>query len=91
MHYAVVVVDAPHSPEGRSTGSWPSFSIAVAPTNERVPPSCKPSPNVWLLPLPSETPALASIVTAAQDLHIPHRVLYFDGLPSEYSYAPQKP
>jgi hypothetical protein len=51
----------------------------------------KPIPDCWLLPLPNGTPVLSATVSAAQKYQIPHRVLYFDNLPSEYSYVPPKP
>lgn len=89
MHFAVVIVESPTGTIGRVQGPWPSFLAAVASTTAHNPKGLHPSENIWLIPLPNETPVLASVVTAAQQYDLPHRVLYFEKPPVEYSFKPR--
>ena len=82
--FAVVVVETPANAADRRQGAWPAFSSAVARICAHNPKELQPSENIWLIPLPSETPVLACVVASARQFEIPHRVLYFDQPPSEY-------
>ena len=42
--------------------------------------------DVWKFALPSDTGCFAAIVAAAQEHRIPHKVLYFEHPPVEYSF-----
>jgi hypothetical protein len=91
MTYAVVVAmpsEDQREPISGFGSAYISFSDAANKSTGIIGTSQRPISDLWLLALPNETAALAAIVNAAQKYQIPHRVLYFDSQPSEYSYVP---
>lgn len=87
MNFAVVVVEIPPR---NGNSPWPAFQREIHATGEAGKSATRPSENVWLLSLPTETPALACVVAAAQAHGLAHRVLYFRDPPTEFA-APAAP
>ena len=83
--FAVVVVEAPTNTVDRVQGGWPAFANATAKIVAHNSKDLQPSENIWLIPLPNETPVLACVVAAAIQYSIQYRVLYFDTAPQEFS------
>ena len=44
--------------------------------------------DVWKFALPLDTGCFCTIVSVAQQYQIPHKVLYFERPPVEYSFSP---
>ncbi|MDO8208515.1 MAG: hypothetical protein Q7T38_11980 [Gallionella sp.] len=87
MPFAVVLISQPLGKINNTTGQWPAFLAEVSGISPPPGDHKRPTEGVWLLTLPIDTPVLAAIIYLATGREVPHRVLYFDDLPSEYSYV----
>ncbi len=82
--FVVIAATPPSKPIAQQTGPWSGFLNALSETGGSIGTDQRPSVSTWLLPLPSATPVLASVLAAAQEFEIPYRVLYFDSAPHSH-------
>ncbi|MFZ4538167.1 MAG: hypothetical protein ACOYNV_17835 [Propionivibrio sp.] len=88
MRYALVVVEKPTKSSGLSQGQWPAFVFDVASIAPKIGDQKRISETTWLLSLPEDTQTFSGLVNLASVRNIPHRVLYFQDAPIEYSFKP---